>query len=289
MLDDEVLIQHLKKLSSDDFLGRQFATKGSLKAQIYLVEKLKESHVLPFQGHYYHDFDYNKSLGKNKSGSNIIGFIKGSEFPESYIVLSAHFDHLGQKKHQVFNGADDNASGTAALLHFAQKLTHYSLRHSLIVLFTDGEEVNLLGAKAFVKEQEQLLDSIKLNINLDMIGGSKQTKKLRFISDNIESILTEEKRSMLKALQANLSLKQKKGFKRNNKSTAMRTNWKEASDHSVFYHLDIPFIYFGVDTHRNYHTINDTFENINNAFFVNASEAIFKQIIYLDQNMSSNK
>ena len=288
-LDAQVL-KHLKVLSSDQFSGRKFASHGSNQAQLYLINTLKTLNVPAFKDKYRHPFIKN-GLFQDHQGTNIIAFIPGTKHAQEYIVLSAHYDHLGAKRGKVFNGADDNASGTAALLHYAKVLKQNPLKYSVILLFTDGEEIDLLGAKAFISQQKTLLPHFKLNINLDMIAGSKKNKRLHFISRDIDKLLNEENIEAFNLLQSQLSSSAARltaGFKnfRGAGSSIKRTNWRMASDHGIFSRAGIPFIYFGVGTHKNYHTVNDDFENVNQALFLASIDTIFEQIVYLDNAMS---
>jgi len=215
----------------------------------------------------------------------VIAKITGKRYPEKYIVLTAHYDHLGTKHNNIFNGADDNASGSSALLSFAKFLATAPLNHSVIILFTDGEESNLKGSKAFVKQQRSLFSDIKLNINLDMLSGSKKTNKLRFISRRLDRLLTKTQLETFESRQfKKLSLV--KGFKiANRNSLTRRVNWDRASDHWVFHQQGIPFIYYGVGTHSNYHTKSDTYENSNLRFFFNAVNVIYQQLLFLDKEI----
>lgn len=280
-------LEYLDVLSSDLFSGRKFASEGNIKSQNYIVATLKSLAIPAFNHQYRHTFNQ-EGIFQSKQGTNIIAQIPGTQPNKGIILLSAHYDHLGRKGNQVFNGADDNASGVAALLYYAQRLTKKPLRHSVILLFTDGEEVGLLGAKAFVSQQKDLLKSIKLNINIDMIAGSKTTKKLRFISNNLEEILIETHLLQFKnyqySLKNNASVQLTKGFKNIRDSRYRRkTNWFMASDHGVFNKAGIPFIYFGVGTHKHYHSESDNFSNINTNFYLAASDSIFDQLTYLDK------
>lgn len=163
--------------------------------------------------------------------------------------------------------ADDNASGTAALLHYGKIIKKEPLKHSVI----DGEEVNLLGAKAFIAEQKKLLS--KLNINLDMIAGSKHTKKLHFISQDLDKVLSSENLSDFTKLQLHFKTHSKAqlaaGFKNPKRRglSANSTSWRMASDHGIFSKAGIPFIYFGVGSHKNYHSEFDNYANINQGLF----------------------
>jgi Zn-dependent M28 family amino/carboxypeptidase len=277
------LTKHLKVLSADNMAGRKFASKENIRAQNYIVSSLKSSDVLPFQKRFRHSFQH-KSLLSTKLGTNIIGMVKGTVFPEQFIVLSAHYDHLGKIGSKVYNGTDDNASGTAAALTFAQTIVKNQLKHSVIFLFTDGEEVNLLGAKAFVSQQSSLLSQIILNINIDMIGGSFSTKRLHYIENRLETILPN-KNEFLMELPNYSSISLKKGFKRKLYQSNVSTSWINASDHAVFNRNQIPFIYFGVGEHKNYHTTHDDFSHANLSFFIKASQSILQFLYLFDENI----
>lgn len=264
--------------------GRKFSSSEIVYAQDYIVSSLIKSNVQPFKSKFRHPFKHNSFFSK-KAGNNIIGYVKGIKTPEQYIVLTAHYDHLGTKGSKVYNGADDNASGISALLAFSQKISIKPLNHSVIFLFTDGEEVNLLGAKAFINQQKQLLSQIRLNINIDMIAGSKGTSKLHYIENRLETILPIDKFNDLKSLSTNSVIRLTRGFKRGIYKSNNRVTWINASDHGAFNHKRIPFIYFGVDVHNNYHTINDNFENINLSFYIHACELTFKYLLFFDENI----
>ncbi|KGJ95897.1 M20/M25/M40 family metallo-hydrolase [Colwellia psychrerythraea] len=290
---NQSVLEHLKTLSSDEFSGRKFSSKTIIHSQSYLVATLEELGVSAFKNNYRHSFQQS-GLFQNKQGTNIIGYVPGTLYRDRYIVLSAHYDHLGIKRNKIYNGADDNASGTAALLHYAKLLKQAPLKHSIILLFTDGEEVNLLGAKAFINDQESLLTNFKLNINLDMIAGSKRTKRLRFISKNMDKILPSHNLAQFinfqSYLKENSNVNLTAGFKRSRGvgSSINRTNWLMASDHGVFNKAGIPFIYFGVGVHKNYHSERDDYANINHDFYLSAVDVIFQQLSFLDGVISDN-
>lgn len=264
--------------------GRKFSSPGSITAQNYIVSSLIKSGVTPFQNKYRHAFT-RISLFSQTRGNNIIGYVKGSSIPEQFIVLTAHYDHLGRKGNKVYNGADDNASGVAALLTFGKKIAQSPLKHSVILLFTDGEEVNLLGAKAFIYQQKQLLSQVRLNVNLDMIAGSRSTSTLHYIDKRLERILTDQKLNDMRILAQSSAVKLKRGFKIEKDARKNRIRWSNASDHGVFNRKHIPYIYFGVGVHPNYHTTKDDFENVNLSFYIQACQLIFKYLLFFDKNI----
>lgn len=281
IINKHTLVTHFKVISSNEFEGRKLGSKGGNKTSDYLVKQLISYDVPPFKGQYKHPFAFNK-LNTVIQGNNVIATILGKRYPDKYIVLSAHFDHLGKKKNRVFNGADDNASGTAALLTIAKSLVKSPLEHSVIILFSDGEESNIKGSKAFAKQQANLFTDIKLNINLDMLAGNKHTKKLRFVSRRLASLLAPNDLKAFKVRQFN-EIAIVKGF--GHKTINKNVNWNMASDHWVFNQQGIPFIYYGVGLHNNYHKQSDTFANSNVNFFFKATNAIYQQLIFLDRTM----
>lgn len=278
-INQSQLFTHLKVLSSNRFAGRKIATAGNKAARHYIIKALTHLNIPPLAHQYQHAFVH-QSLLKKQAGKNIIAMVKGDTFPQQYIVLTAHYDHLGKKGRKIFNGADDNASGTAALLAIAEQVAKIKTRYSIIFLFTDGEESNLLGAEAFAKDYQKLFPLIKLSINLDMIAGSSRTKKLHFISKGLDPIINTK---YYQALLQQTNITVKKGFRTYKRTSTTRTNWNLASDHAIFYRANIPFIYFGVGDHKNYHTENDIYEQVNLPFYYSATQYIYQQLLFFDQ------
>jgi Zn-dependent M28 family amino/carboxypeptidase len=285
-IEKSPLLVHLSYLSSDELAGRKFASSGNKNAQKYIIEQLKRSKVSPLNKSYQHEFIV-KNAFNHKVASNIVAVIPGTEFKQKFIVLSAHLDHIGKRGRKIFNGADDNASGTSALLAIAQQLSINPLKHSVILLFTDAEEVNLTGAKAFVADHKEIINRVKLNINLDMLAGSKKTTKLRYMSRGLNNLLDMNSLNQLQALRNSFDIPIKKGFKVRSFRGGRHIKWLMSSDHGVFHQAGVPFLYFGVGTHINYHQVSDTFDNVNQTFFYLASNAIYQQLIFIDENMNA--
>ncbi len=111
---------------------------------------------------------------------------------------------------------------------------------------------------------------------------------MHYIDRNLDRILSIQAQNKISLFQANAEIPIKKGFRtteQGNRTLSKRNQWQLASDHGAFHQVGIPFIYFGVGTHKNYHTVNDTFENANLAFFYAATNAIYQQIRIIDQSM----
>src|SRR5690606_33757807 len=126
-------IQHL---SAETMQGRQTNTFGSEQAQAYIAARYADLGLASFKQSYYAKYRYQRAWS-DKTGTNMQAWIQGCKYPEHFIVVTAHYDHLGRKGSQVYRGADDNASGVAAMLALAQKLKINCPAYSYIFLATD--------------------------------------------------------------------------------------------------------------------------------------------------------
>ncbi|MFN5238087.1 MAG: M28 family peptidase, partial [Bacteroidota bacterium] len=152
----ERLRTHLDFLAADSLDGRGLGTAGKQKAALYIAESFRNAGLAPFDDDYFQEFFIRISMA-NMTGTNVIGVLEGSdpELKKEYIVLGAHYDHVGYEmkngQRVVYNGADDNASGTAGLMELVRILSgrRAELKRSIIFIAFDGEESGLLGSKAF--------------------------------------------------------------------------------------------------------------------------------------------
>lgn len=179
-------LQHLKNdiewLASDARQGRKSATSAEDEVGAWLVQRYKELGLQPFVGIGLNDFydafelKYKHDNDKPLSAENIISIIKGVGQTDEYIIVSAHYDHLGMVNNQVYNGADDNATGVAALLELARILSTAKTQPKRTIVFIafSGEEQNLQGAQHFCKHitERDLADKM-LGLNFEMFGAIK--------------------------------------------------------------------------------------------------------------------
>ena len=267
------LLKHIKALSSDAFEGRRTGTQGAIKARKYIINQFHALGVLPLKGSYEQDFTFSNS-GKFYKGTNVLGIINGTEFSNKYIVISAHYDHEGIKRGQIYNGADDDASGISALFSFAEYLSKYPPKYSVILAAFDAEELGLQGSKYFVNHPKVTLSDIKVNLNMDMI--SRSDKNELFAVGTIHHNFL--KQVILKS-QDSKKIKLLIGHD----DGSWKDNWTFASDHANFHEKNIPFIYFGVDDHEDYHEPTDDFENIHPKFYIEAVKVIIEVFQKIDQ------
>jgi Zn-dependent M28 family amino/carboxypeptidase len=268
------LLKDVEVLSSDAFEGRKVGTKGGKMARTYLIGRLKEIGLKPYPGNasYEQDFEFKSRNGETAvRGKNLIAFIKGKS--ENVIVISAHYDHIGIIKNEVYNGADDNASGVAALLQFAKYFSLHQPNNTLIFAIFDAEESGLQGAKAFVAHPPVALEKIKLNINMDMI--SHNDKQELYAAGTFKY---PELKGYLYTTNPNLKL-----LTGHDNPKLGQDDWTNQSDQGAFNAKNIPFIYFGVEDHKDYHKATDEYQNINKTFFIDAANAIEQVIINIDK------
>src|SRR5690606_9893392 len=150
------LLQDLKILSHDSLQGRFFGTEGSVKAQLYMskrFEALKLETVLPsgyiqpvpytFTGKFRERLYPNTQTDTTVTGGNVLAIVRGTS--NKTIVVTGHIDHLGVRNGNIYNGADDNASGSAALLAIGEYFKSNPPNHNIILAAVDGEEIGSLG------------------------------------------------------------------------------------------------------------------------------------------------
>lgn len=175
------LKKHLTVVASDEMEGRETGSAGQKKAGNYLINQYKSLGISFPKGakDYYQKipaaFLSAKSRETLPDSENIWAFIEGSEKPEEIIVISAHYDHIGLQNGQVYNGADDDGSGTVAILEIAEafKLAikeGYKPKRSILFMHMTGEEHGLLGSDYYSKNPLFPMTNTVTNINIDMIG-----------------------------------------------------------------------------------------------------------------------
>lgn len=255
-IDKARLAEDLRILSSDEYAGR--ATGENEKARSYLIEQLKGAQ--PAYASLVDTFGFLDRLKKQHKGHNIVCEIKGTKFPDQYIVLSAHYDHLGIRKEKIYNGADDNASGTTALLSLYHHFKKNPPRHSILFAFFDAEELGLKGADRLVEDPPVPREQLLLNINMDMVGrNNNNTINICGVFD-----FPELARPLKKVIKKSPLIITQKHEGPDYKGS---DNWTMSSDHGMFLARKIPYLYFGVEDHPGYHQPSDDFEFINLDFF----------------------
>jgi hypothetical protein len=211
---------------------------------------------------------------------NVAAIIKGDVYPNEYIVLTAHLDHVGIEDGEIYNGADDDGSGSMALLEIAQAFKLAELdgnkpKRSIVILHVSAEEKGLLGSKYYAENPLYPLNETITNLNVDMIGRTDPTRE----SDNdnyIYLIGTDRLSSMLH------ETSEKVNSRTVNLELDYRFNaWDdpnrfyERSDHFNFAKNNIPVIFYFSGTHEDYHGPGDTPDKIRYDLLTQRSRLIF--------------
>ncbi len=277
--DAKKLSQELRELSSGVMDGRKTGTEGNRKARVYIIDHLKQLGIERFVPGYEQPFSVSQagSFNQGTGGVNILGVIPGKK--KETIVISAHYDHMGNQNGKVFYGADDNASGVAALLAMAEYFKKNSPEHRIIIAFFDAEEIGLVGSLHFVNSLDLEKENIVLNLNMDMIA--RGDKNELYVCGTYHY-------PQLKAPLENLQPLE--GFKllfgHDTPEESKRDDWTHHSDQLGFHEKKIPFLYFGVEDHPDYHRASDTFDKINQDFYAKSAETILQAAKAFDKALN---
>ncbi|WP_276380956.1 M28 family metallopeptidase [Flavobacterium sp. H4147] len=264
----QTFYKHDKYLSSDKLEGRFVGTKGNNKAAAYIKKHFKKYRLQQFGDSYYQPFKVfvKEGINKMKSDSvatqNVFGFIEGSDekLKNEFIVIGAHYDHWGwggigsgsKKKDTVaiHNGADDNASGVSALLCILEEVSKLKVKpkRSIIFVSFSGEEEGLLGSKYFVNHLPVKKESIKVMLNMDMVGRLNAEKQIYMGGAG----------TFPNGVELMQNLGQNSGL-----NPVVFAGDVGGSDHVTFYKAGISAIGFHTGGHPQYHTPEDDIDLIN--------------------------
>jgi hypothetical protein len=280
------LEKHLIILASDSLEGRETGKPGQKMAADYIMNHFKNIGIPPYKGKKYYqkfkvksgrhmckcdDCDMSfmkKILGQKKKikGENVLGFIEGTDLKNEIIVVTAHYDHLGKHDSLIFNGADDDGSGTVAAMEIAEafmlaKKAGNGPRRSVLVMAVSGEEKGLLGSKYYTDHPIYPLENTVANLNIDMIGriGDFHTDPnyvyligADMLSQELHNISEQVNKEYI-----GLDL----DYTFNKEDDPNRYYYR--SDHYNFAKNNIPVIFYFNGIHEDYHKVTDTIEKIN--------------------------
>ena len=199
----ERLTEHVYYFAADSLNGRAAGSPDAAKAAAYIVNEYESMGLKPFYDDWYMPFNTN-----GKDYKNVVAVLEGNdpELKNQYIVIGAHYDHLGVKKGQIYNGADDNASGSAAVIEIARALcsNRDKLKRTVVIAAFDAEELGLYGSNALADRMlgEDGLD-VRLMMSVDMVGWYKATNSLTLMG--VATI--KDSRRVLQTEKLNIKLK----------------------------------------------------------------------------------
>ncbi len=268
----EQLQKHLYIVASDEMEGRNTGEPGQKKAGVYLInyyQKIGVSYPGKATSFYQpipSDFFKKQFSPKLGDSENIWAFIEGSEKPNEILVISAHYDHVGMKNGEVYNGADDDGSGTVALLEIAAafqkaKKEGNGPKRSLLFLHVTGEEHGLHGSRFYAENPLYELEATIANINIDMIGrrgfGKEENDNYVYVIGS-DRLSTDLHRISEAANESYVGMEL--DYKYNDLNDPNRFYYR--SDHYNFAKKGIPAIFYFNGVHDDYHKPTDTPDKI---------------------------
>lgn len=278
IIDAARLLEDVRVMSADDMEGRKFGTPGGAKARAYVARRFSEVGLKPFFGDSFEQRVTQQARERTIEGANLVGVVRGAKTPEQLIVVTAHYDHVGVRDGKVYNGADDNASGVAALLQMAAHFAKQPPAHTIIFAALDAEEgAGFAGSRTLVKSLLDAKSKVLINVNLDMVSHSDRGELYASGLHHNPSL-----RPLVERIAARAPVKLLTGHDRPEQGT---DDWTKQSDHVAFHEKQLPFLYFGVEDHKDYHQPTDDFDTITPAFFVHAAETILDVVKTLDAEL----
>jgi len=275
---------HLYEFADDKMEGRMTGTKGQKMAAEYLRNFYMEQGIeAPVEkNNYYQNIpaEYFSRMKEPKSSENVVAFIKGSEKPDEILVLSAHYDHVGTRDGKVYNGADDDGSGTVAMLEMAEAFQQAvkngnGPKRSILFLHVTGEEIGLYGSRYYTENPIFPLANTVANLNTDMVGRIDPDKKdsPNYIYLIGSDKLSQELHDLSEAVAAEYS-DLELDYKFNDENDPNRFYYR--SDHYNFAKNNIPIIFYFNGTHEDYHKDTDTPDKIEYDLLAKRTQLIFQ-------------
>ena len=281
-VDAAQLMRDVEVLAADDMQGRLAGTPSGAKARVYILERLKKLGVPPFGESHEHRFTFQtRGNPEQRTGVNLLGFIRGTAGADRYIVVTAHYDHIGVRDGQTYNGADDNATGVAALLAVAEHFLKNPPATSLVIAAVDAEEGGVRGSRALLDNGRQGAASLKkesivMNVNIDMIGRDAKNVVYAVGTHHYPSL-----RPLLEGIaQPPVDLR----FGHDVPGTK-EEDWTNSSDHAPFHQAGIPFIYFGVEDFENHHKPSDDAATIQRELLAGATKTVIAALERLTREL----
>ncbi|WP_374462594.1 M28 family metallopeptidase [Chryseobacterium sp.] len=284
VINADDLKKNLYVIAADDMEGRDTGSKGQKKAGEYIVDYYKNLGISAPKAlnSYYQkvpsEFMKKRGGGNLPDSENILAFIEGSEKPEEIVVVSAHYDHVGTKNGVVYNGADDDGSGTVAVMEIAKafqqaKKSGKGPKRSVLFLHVTGEEHGLFGSEYYSENPVFPLANTIVDLNIDMIGRddpANRGKQYVYVigSDMLSSqlkVINEAANKRTNNLELN--------YKYDDLNDPEQLYYR--SDHYNFAKHNIPVAFFFDGIHEDYHKPTDDPEKIDYQLLEKRTQLIF--------------
>lgn len=279
-------LETLEALSADSLKGRKVGSPGNAEARAMITARFQALGVLPDGASYDKPFAYGgfvdettgESTAPTKSGINIVGYLPGTERDDISMIVSAHYDHVGVIDGEIYNGADDNASGIVGLLAVAEFFSKNPPKHDIAFVAFDAEEDRLGGSIAFVADPPVPLDTVALNLNLDMISRGDTGVLWASGTHHWPDMI-----AMVDAVAAEAPVEIQRGYD----SGDGRDDWTLLSDHGPFFRAGVPHLYLGVEDHVDYHKPGDDFDKIDSDWFLRSVESVVLMARAMDEQLGT--
>lgn len=292
----ELLIARLTEdvniLASDAFEGRATGSEGEKRAAEYIASRFREAKLSPKgDSLWFQDFTFRPhppvrkhgegdttrlAMGPVQSvtGRNVIGALdRGAD---RWIIIGAHYDHLGMGDENslavgetaIHNGADDNASGVAALIELAARFATVKTNHNLLFISFSGEEKGLIGSKSFIENITIPMEKVSCMLNMDMVGRMNSERALAVYGTGTSPFWSDAIAS--------------------SNADSLQLLFHESgvgpSDHTSFYLADKPVLHFFTGQHEDYHKPTDDAEKLNYAGLVDVINFVERIVLNIDAN-----
>ena len=284
----EIKAEDLKKnlyvIASDEMEGRDTGSPGQKRAGEYMVNYYKGLGISypKALGSYYQkvpaDFMKKRGGGNLPDSENILAFIEGSEKPEEIVVISGHYDHVGTRNGVVYNGADDDGSGTVAVMEIAKafqaaKKAGNGPKRSILFLHVTGEEHGLFGSEFYTDNPVFPLANTVVDLNIDMIGRDDPENRGK---QYVYVIGSEMLSSQLKVINEAANKKTNNlelNYKYDDPNDTERLYYR--SDHYNFAKNNVPVAFFFDGIHEDYHKPTDDVEKIDYNLLAKRTQLVF--------------
>jgi len=281
-LDD--LKKNLTVIASDEMQGRDTGSPGQKKAGEYMINFYKNLGISypKALGSYYQkvpaDFMKKRGGGNLPDSENILAFIEGSEKPDEIIVVSAHYDHVGTKNGVVYNGADDDGSGTVGVMEIAKafqsaKKAGNGPKRSILFLHVTGEEHGLFGSEFYSENPVFPLANTVVDLNIDMIGRDDPENRGKQYVYVIGSEMLSSQLKVINEVANKKTNNLELNYKYDDPNDPERLYYR--SDHYNFAKNNIPVAFFFDGIHEDYHKPTDDVEKIDFSLLQKRAQLVF--------------
>lgn len=285
-IKSEELKENLYVIAADDMEGRDTGSPAQKRAADYIINFYKNLNIShpPEMSSYLQTVPADYMNKKSRRGetfndsANILAFIKGREKPEEIVVISAHYDHVGTKNGVVYNGADDDGSGTVAVMEIAEAFKQaekegHGPKRSILFLHVTGEEHGLFGSSYYADNPIFPLKNTVADLNIDMIGRDDADNRGQ---NYVYVIGSEMLSSDLKKINETANAKTNQlilNYKYDDPNDPQRLYYR--SDHYNFAKKGIPVAFFFDGIHEDYHKPTDDPEKINYVLLQKRAQLVF--------------